>query len=167
MSTAVIVDAIRSPMAKGKAAKDGKPGGALSSVHPVDLLGQVLRALVDRNGIDSATVDDNRATVWARNRNRHNLIREFRSPRADVRARGILIEGLAVQLPTRGDKLSRYALRDETRCIPVRYRWTVGVLSDSRGEHRDSAHRFDAGGDHDVIHAGDDALRAKVGRLLT
>jgi acetyl-CoA acyltransferase len=58
MSTAVIVDAIRSPMAKGKAAKDGRPGGALSSVHPVELLGQVLRALVERNGIDSATVDD-------------------------------------------------------------------------------------------------------------
>jgi acetyl-CoA acetyltransferase family protein len=58
MSTAVIVDAIRSPMAKGKAAKDGRPGGALSSLHPVELLGQVLRALVERNDIDSATVDD-------------------------------------------------------------------------------------------------------------
>jgi acetyl-CoA acyltransferase len=58
MSAAVIVDAIRSPMAKGKAAKEGRPGGALSSVHPVELLGQVLRALVERNGIDSATVDD-------------------------------------------------------------------------------------------------------------
>src|SRR6201997_45213 len=58
MSTAVIGDAIRSPMAKGKAAKDGRLGGALSSLHPVELLGQVLRALVERNGIDSATVDD-------------------------------------------------------------------------------------------------------------
>jgi acetyl-CoA acetyltransferase family protein len=58
MSSAVIVDAIRSPMAKGKAPKDGRPGGALSAVHPVELLGQVLRALVDRNGIDSAMVDD-------------------------------------------------------------------------------------------------------------
>src|ERR1700757_1618093 len=58
MSAAVIVDAIRSPMAKGKAARDGRPGGALSSLHPVELLGQVLRALVERNGIDSATVDD-------------------------------------------------------------------------------------------------------------
>ena len=58
MSAAVIVDAIRSPMAKGKAARDGRRGGALSSVHPVELLGQVLRALVERNGIDSATVDD-------------------------------------------------------------------------------------------------------------
>jgi acetyl-CoA acetyltransferase family protein len=58
MRSAVIVDAVRSPMAKGKAPRDGKPGGALSSVHPVELLGQVLRQLIDRNGIDPALVDD-------------------------------------------------------------------------------------------------------------
>src|ERR1700761_4321418 len=52
MSAAVIVDAVRSPMAKGK------PGGALSEVPPVDLLGQVLEALVARTGIDPATVED-------------------------------------------------------------------------------------------------------------
>ena len=34
--SAVIVDAVRSPMGK---AREGKPGGALSGVHPVDLLG--------------------------------------------------------------------------------------------------------------------------------
>ena len=34
MRRAVVVDAVRSPMGKGK------PGGALSSLHPVDLLGQ-------------------------------------------------------------------------------------------------------------------------------
>ncbi|HEY9263459.1 MAG TPA: thiolase family protein [Mycobacterium sp.] len=56
--TAVIVDAIRSPFAKGKPAKDGKPGGALSSLHPVELLGQVMRQLIDRNGLDPAVVDD-------------------------------------------------------------------------------------------------------------
>ncbi|BDX33424.1 acetyl-CoA acyltransferase [Mycobacterium antarcticum] len=56
--SAVIVDAIRSPMAKGKASKDGRPGGALSGVHPVDLLGQVLRHLFERNDIDPALVDD-------------------------------------------------------------------------------------------------------------
>jgi len=43
MSQAVIVDAVRSPMGRGR------PGGALSSVHPVDLLAQVLTALVTRN----------------------------------------------------------------------------------------------------------------------
>jgi acetyl-CoA acyltransferase len=52
MSKAVIVDAVRSPMGRGKA------GGALSGVHPVDLLAQVLAALIDRTGIDPATVDD-------------------------------------------------------------------------------------------------------------
>jgi acetyl-CoA acyltransferase len=52
LNQAVIVDAIRSPMAKGKAS------GALATLHPADLLAQVLTALVDRNGIDPASVDD-------------------------------------------------------------------------------------------------------------
>lgn len=56
--SAVIVDAIRSPLGKGKMPKDGRPGGSLSSVHPADLLGQVLRQLIERTGIDPALVDD-------------------------------------------------------------------------------------------------------------
>ena len=56
--TAVIVDAVRSPMAKGRPAKDDRPGGALSSIHPVELLGQTLRQLVERNSFDPAMVDD-------------------------------------------------------------------------------------------------------------
>lgn len=52
MTTAVIVDAVRT--ASGR----GKPGGQLSSFHPVDLLGTVLRGLVDRNRLDPALVDD-------------------------------------------------------------------------------------------------------------
>jgi acetyl-CoA acetyltransferase family protein len=52
MRNAVIVDVVRSPMGKGK------PGGALSSVHPVDLMGQVLAALVQRNRFDPAMIDD-------------------------------------------------------------------------------------------------------------
>jgi acetyl-CoA acyltransferase len=52
MTSAVIVDVVRT--ASGR----GKPGGALSSVHPVRLLATTLRALVERNGIDSAIVDD-------------------------------------------------------------------------------------------------------------
>jgi len=48
----VIVDAVRTPMGRGKV------GGALSAVHPVDLLAVVLRALVERNRIDPGTVDD-------------------------------------------------------------------------------------------------------------
>jgi acetyl-CoA acyltransferase len=52
MPDAVIVDAVRSPMGRGK------QGGALSSVHPADLLAAVLTGLVDRTGIDPGTVDD-------------------------------------------------------------------------------------------------------------
>ncbi|MEA2170773.1 MAG: acetyl-CoA acyltransferase [Solirubrobacteraceae bacterium] len=58
MNSAVIVDAVRSPMAKGKAAKNGKPGGALSDLHPVELLGQVLKQLIDRNDFDPGEVED-------------------------------------------------------------------------------------------------------------
>src|SRR3954470_14878083 len=58
-SDAVIVDAVRSPMAKGKAPKDGKPGGALSGVHPVELLGQTVKALLERNpALDPGDVED-------------------------------------------------------------------------------------------------------------
>ncbi len=52
MEDAVIVDAVRT--ASGR----GKPGGALSAVPPVELLATALRALVDRNGLDPAQVDD-------------------------------------------------------------------------------------------------------------
>lgn len=52
MIEAVIVDAVRTPVGRGK------PGGALSEVHPVDLLGGVLRQIVDRNGLDPGRIDD-------------------------------------------------------------------------------------------------------------
>jgi acetyl-CoA acyltransferase len=52
MIKAVIVDVVRT--ASGK----GKPGGALSGVHPADLLAAVLRAIIDRSRIDPGIVDD-------------------------------------------------------------------------------------------------------------
>lgn len=52
MRTPVIVDAVRTPMGRGK------PGGALSEIHPTDLLAGTLRALVERNELDPGTVDD-------------------------------------------------------------------------------------------------------------
>jgi acetyl-CoA acetyltransferase family protein len=59
MREAVLVDAVRSPMAKGKAPKDGKAGGALSGVHPVELLGQTVKALLERNpALDPGEVED-------------------------------------------------------------------------------------------------------------
>ena len=52
MNPAYIVDIVRSPFGRGR------EGGALSTVHPVDLLAQVLQALMERTGIDSAEVED-------------------------------------------------------------------------------------------------------------
>ncbi|MGO9877437.1 MAG: thiolase family protein [Acidimicrobiia bacterium] len=50
MPNAVIVDALRTPL--------GRRNGKLKDQHPVDLAAQVLRTLVERNGIDSALVED-------------------------------------------------------------------------------------------------------------
>ncbi|HEX3947279.1 MAG TPA: thiolase family protein [Acidimicrobiales bacterium] len=50
MPTAVIVDAVRTPV--------GRRGGRLSGWHPVDLAAQPLRALVERNDLDPALIDD-------------------------------------------------------------------------------------------------------------
>ncbi|WP_370185404.1 acetyl-CoA C-acyltransferase [Rhodococcus wratislaviensis] len=50
MRDAVIVEAVRTPI--------GRRNGALEAVHPVDLSATVLRALVDRTGIDAGLVDD-------------------------------------------------------------------------------------------------------------
>ena len=58
MRSAVIVDAVRSPMAKGKMPKGDKPGGALCDLHPAELLGQVFKGLMGRNEVDPAEVDD-------------------------------------------------------------------------------------------------------------
>jgi acetyl-CoA acyltransferase len=55
MRDAVIVDAVRTPVGKGK------PGGALSGIHPADLSAHVLRALAARNQLDPGTVDD---VIW-------------------------------------------------------------------------------------------------------
>ncbi|GAA3810848.1 acetyl-CoA C-acetyltransferase [Sphaerisporangium flaviroseum] len=50
MSEAYIVGAVRTPVGRRK--------GGLAAIHPADLGAHVLRALVDRTGIDPAAVDD-------------------------------------------------------------------------------------------------------------
>jgi acetyl-CoA acetyltransferase family protein len=50
MTTAVIVDAIRTPL--------GRRNGRLKEWHPVDLAAETLKALQERTGIDPALVDD-------------------------------------------------------------------------------------------------------------
>ncbi|MGW1492187.1 thiolase family protein [Streptomyces sp. NPDC002402] len=52
MRDAVIVEAVRTPVGKGK------PSGVLHEELPVDLLARTLVALVERAGIDPALVDD-------------------------------------------------------------------------------------------------------------
>lgn len=52
MRNAVIIDVIRTPTGRGK------PGGALSGRHPVDLLADVITALLERTGVDPAMVGD-------------------------------------------------------------------------------------------------------------
>ncbi|MGV8858771.1 thiolase family protein [Rhodoglobus sp.] len=52
MTTAVIVDAIRTPSGRGK------PGGALSQENPIDLLATVLNGLLSRHDLDPAIIDD-------------------------------------------------------------------------------------------------------------
>ncbi|WP_030326384.1 thiolase family protein [Streptomyces sp. NRRL B-3229] len=53
MRDAVIVDAVRTPI--------GKRNGTLAGVHAADLSAHVLRALVERTGVDPGTIDD---VVW-------------------------------------------------------------------------------------------------------
>lgn len=49
---AVVVDVIRTPVGRGK------PGGALSGVHPVDLAAGMLQTILERNGLESGQIDD-------------------------------------------------------------------------------------------------------------
>ena len=50
MNTAVIIDAVRSPL--------GKRNGKLKNWHPVDLAAEIMQKLVERNGLDPALIDD-------------------------------------------------------------------------------------------------------------
>jgi acetyl-CoA C-acetyltransferase len=53
MADAYILDAVRTPRGRGKAGK-----GALSGIHPQELLAQALNGLAERSGLDPAEVDD-------------------------------------------------------------------------------------------------------------
>ena len=57
MAEAYIIDACRTPRGIGKVGK-----GALAQLHPQQLAASVLRALIDRNGLDTTTVDD---VIWS------------------------------------------------------------------------------------------------------
>jgi len=53
MGNAFIIDAVRTPRGRGK-----KDVGALSGVHPGELLGQTLDVLVDRTGVRTGDIED-------------------------------------------------------------------------------------------------------------
>jgi acetyl-CoA C-acetyltransferase len=57
MAEAYIIDAVRTPRGVGKPGK-----GALSHLHPQHLAATVLKALKDRNHLDTSTVDD---VIWS------------------------------------------------------------------------------------------------------
>jgi acetyl-CoA C-acetyltransferase len=57
MAEAYIIDAVRTPRGVGKPGK-----GALSHLHPQHLASTVLKALKDRNHLDTTTVDD---VIWS------------------------------------------------------------------------------------------------------
>ena len=56
MTEALIIDAARTPRGIGKVGK-----GALADIHPQQLAATVLKAIADRNGLNTAEVDD---VIW-------------------------------------------------------------------------------------------------------
>src|SRR5437588_3065802 len=77
----VIVDALRTPF--------GKHGGALSSVRPDDLSARVIRALVERTGIEPERVDD---VFWG-------AANQAGEDNRNVGRMAVLLAGLPVEVP--------------------------------------------------------------------
>ena len=89
MTEALIIDACRTPRGIGKLGK-----GALSTIHPQRLAATVLRALVERNGIDTADVDD---IIWGTNTQRGKQANDLGRMSAldagyDIRASGVTLD---------------------------------------------------------------------------
>ncbi len=59
MPEALIIDAVRTPRGIGKAGK-----GALANMHPQHLAATVLKAIAERNGLNTADIDD---VIWSTN----------------------------------------------------------------------------------------------------
>lgn len=57
MAEAYIIDAVRTPRGIGKQGK-----GALAACHPQHLAATVMKAIAERNGLDTSTVDD---VIWS------------------------------------------------------------------------------------------------------
>jgi acetyl-CoA acyltransferase len=81
MPDVVIVDAVRTPI--------GKRNGSLADVHAADLSAYVLRALVERTGIDPAVVDD---VIWG-------CVNQVGDQAAQVGRYGVLAAGWPESVP--------------------------------------------------------------------
>jgi acetyl-CoA C-acetyltransferase len=89
MPDALIIDAVRTPRGIGKVGK-----GALAHLHPQHLAATVLRALKDRNGIDTADVDD---IIWSTSSQKGRQAGDLGRMAAldagfDVRASGVTLD---------------------------------------------------------------------------
>ena len=107
MTEAWIIDAVRTPRGAGKPGK-----GALSGIHPQQVAATVLRALVERNGIDTADVGD---VIWGANAQQgeqgHDLGRMAALDAGyDVRSSGITISRFCASSLS-GEGLAAAAIR--------------------------------------------------------
>jgi 3-oxoadipyl-CoA thiolase len=78
---AVIVDAVRTPI--------GKYGGSLKDVRPDDLAAHVLRALLERTGVDPTTIDD---VFWG-------AANQAGEDNRNVARMAVLLAGLPIEVP--------------------------------------------------------------------
>ncbi len=89
MAEAFIIDAVRTPRGIGKMGK-----GSLSHLHPQHVAATVLRAIADRNHLDTATVDD---VIWSTSAQRGKQSNDLGRMAAldagyDVRASGLTLD---------------------------------------------------------------------------
>jgi acetyl-CoA C-acetyltransferase len=89
MTQALIIDAARTPRGIGKVGK-----GALAAIHPQQLAATVLRAIAERNGLDTAQVDD---VIWGTSSQRGRQGMDLARMAAldagfDVRSSGVTID---------------------------------------------------------------------------
>jgi acetyl-CoA C-acetyltransferase len=81
MSRAFIVGAVRSPV--------GRRGGQLAAVHPADLGALVIRELVDRTGVEPATIDD---VIWG-------CVGQIGAQASNIARTSVLSAGLPYSVP--------------------------------------------------------------------
>ncbi|MFW0786961.1 thiolase family protein [Gordonia sp. CPCC 206044] len=79
--SAVIVGAVRTPV--------GRKRGALSGIHPADLSATVLRAVVERTGIDPGVVDD---VIWG-------CVQQVSEQAIDIARTAVLTAGWPESIP--------------------------------------------------------------------